>query len=343
MRAITHRSLLVAAIAGLSLVQTSRADFVLTDKNNANGATIPTGNTASSVYVMETRDAAFTPTPAQQTVPGFTFHHENGSGPLLTNNNSGDFKQGYSQSLAGNEENGYVGTVLGKNWGDAITLSLGANYLSNGPGVDLYVTSKNLSGVLAQSTSTQEKSFAIAFHVINQGPLSGWHLYNANQTATNSALPSNFEPADGLGNLGAVLGAIDLSDLALVAGDNADTTGDPTMPWGVLIDKITLINNNAANDHAYGFLGNTSEAPTGFVARRDFDNADNDGNAFTGVDYLTGRHGARFTNGQDGPQAWFVGMLNTTSAIPEASSFLAVGLVGFIIGGASWLRRTPCA
>lgn len=169
--------------AATSFVESSRADFILTDKLNAQPVLIPTGNTASDVYVMETKDDAFPPPPdsTPTNVAGFTFHHENGSGPLLTNNANGDFKQGYSQSLAGNEENGYVGSVLGKAWGNAITLSLGNQLLINGPGADLYITAKNVdaNGVV-QSISTQDKSFAVAFRVINQGALNGWHLYNAN-------------------------------------------------------------------------------------------------------------------------------------------------------------------
>ena len=331
MRLISLRTALVAAAACLSLPTASRADFVLTNKNDANPATIPSGNTATSVYVMETRDAAFTPTPSQQTVPGFEFDGENGSGAMLVSNASGDFKQGYSQSLAGNAENGYVGTVLGKPWGNAITLSF-SQFLVNGPGADLYVTAKNLLGVVAQSTSTQDKSFDIAFHVINQGALNGWHLYAAN------VLPTNFQPADGPGN---VLGAIDLGSLPFGSGNNVNVTGLPLMPGGILIDKISLVNSNSANGHAWGFLGNTSEAPTGFVARRDFDNADLDNDAFTGVDYLTGRYGTRSSNGQDGPQAWFVGLSNT--AIPESSSFLAVGLFGVAVGGGACFRRKQTA
>ena len=321
----TQLTLAAVAIALFAIAPAVRADFTLTDKNDANGVLILTGNTASDVYVMETKDDAFLPPPdnTPTDVAGFTFHHENGSGPLLTNNANGDFKQGYSQSLAGNEENGYVGTVLGKNWGNAITLSLGTQLLINGPGADLYITAKNVdANGIVQSTSTQDKSFAVAFRVINQGALSGWHLYNANTLSTNSALPPNYEPAEGSN----VLGAIDLSSLALVAGVNNDVTGDPTMPLGTLIDKIVLVNNNAANGHAWGFLGNNTEAPTGFVARRDFDNADGDGNAFTGVDYLTGRHGVRYFNGQDGPQAWFLGLNNTTAAIPEPATLVLAGL-----------------
>ena len=63
-----------------------------------------------------------------------------------------------------------------------------------------------------------------------------------------------------------------------------------------------------------------SEAPTGLVARRDFDNADGDGNAFAGVDWLTSRSGTRPTNGQDGPQAWLVGLENTIPTLSPAPS-----------------------
>jgi hypothetical protein len=207
---------------------------------------------------------------------------------------------------------------------------------SFGPGADLYVTAKDVIAGAAQAVSTQDKSFAVGFHVVN-GTNPGWHLYNY------AALPSNFQPAEGAGN---VLGAIDLSSLNYSAGLflDADLAGiSGTMPAEILIDKITLVNNNVQNDWAFGFLGTTAEAPTGFVARRDFDNADNDNNGFTGVDYLTSRYGTRYFNGQDGPQAWFVGLINTTSAIPEASSFLSVGLVGLFAVSAAWLCHKQAA
>jgi hypothetical protein len=257
---------------------------------------------------------------------------------MLTNNASGDFREGYSQSLAGNVNNGYVGTVLGKAWGNAITLSLGNLQLINGPGADLYITIKNLVGNVVQTTSTTNKSIDVGFHVTNQGSLNGWHLYNV------AALPLNFQPAQGSGN---VLGALDLSSLKFGSGANDTNTqlaALPNMPAGLQIDKIILVNCNSANDFAFGFLGNTSEAPTGFVARRDFDNADLDGNAATGVDYLTGRYGPRDTNGQDGPQAWFVGLNNTIStvAVPEPTAFL-VGLLEFgCLGLAVAARRLFC-
>ncbi len=308
-------TLVVATGISFTWVRNAHAAFTLTDKNDSNPMNFTTS--ASDVYVMETKDTQ--PPTAPGNVAGFTFDTQNGSGPMLTNNASGDFREGYSQSLAGNATNGYVGTVLGKAWGNAITLSLGAMQLVNGPGVDLYVTAKNVVGGIVQNTSTQDKSFAIGFHVTN-GTDPGWHLYNA------SALPSNFNPPEGSN----VLGAIDLSDLKFSSGNflDADLAGiSTTMPVGTLIDKIILVNNNVQNDWAFGYLGDTSESPTGFVARRDFDNADNDGNAATGVDYLTARYGDRGTNGQDGPQAWFLGLNNTvTSAVPEPGAFL-VGLL----------------
>jgi hypothetical protein len=316
-------------------VSTARADFVLTDKGNANPVLIPTGNTGTSVYVMETKDNTFLPS-APGTVPGFAFDSQDVSGPLLVNNTGGDNRQGYAQSLAGNANNGYVGTVTGQTWGNAITVSFGGQVLVNGPGADLYVTSKTLSGNVssgvAQTTSSQNKSFDLAFHIINQGALNGWHMYAAN------VLPANFQPAVG----GNVLGAIDLSDLALATGVNASVVGLPTIPLGAWIDKVTLINDNSANAWAWGFLGDTSEAPNGFVARRDFDNADGDGNAFTGVDYLTGRYGTRGTNGQNSPQAWFLGLENVET-IPEANAFwlgaVACSIVGLLYGTRDVLRR----
>jgi hypothetical protein len=220
--------------------------------------------------------------------------------------------------------------VLGKPWGDAVTLSFGDKYLTNGPGADLYITAKNVVGGIVQSTSTGDKSFAVALHIIN-GPNPGWHEYNASNLVGGGALPVNYEPAE-TGNhtppIGNPLGAIDLSSLKLGAGTFND--GGPLaalttfIPDGALIDYLVLINNNAANADSWGFLGTTAEAPTGFVARRDFDNADLDGNPYTGKDYLTGRYVTRYTNGQDGPQAWFVGLENTT-LVPVHS---VVGLMG---------------
>ena len=66
-----------------------------------------------------------------------------------------------------------------------------------------------------------------------------------------------------------MLGAIDLCDLAFAAGLNPSVAGLPTIPLGAWVDKVTLINDNSANAWAWGFLGDTSEAPTGFVARRE--------------------------------------------------------------------------
>ena len=327
MRATFLFTLIAALAAVLIQVQDCRADFVLTDKNDANGVTIPTGATASSTYVMETKDNAFGPS-VPGSVAGFRFNDNDGSNTLLTAPNGGaDLRQGVTQNLAGNEENGYVGTVVGKAWGNAVTLSFDGAYLTNGPGADLYVTAKNVNGSgAAQSTSTQDKSFAVGFRIVS-GPNAGWHLYNY------AALPSNFQPAEGAGN---VLGAIDLSNLKISAGNflDADLAGiGTTMALGTNIDRVILVNNNAANAHAFGFLGTTAEAPTSFVARRDFDNADLDGDAFTGVDYLTGRYGTRYFNGQDGPQAWFVGLLNTSSVVvPEPGAFLFGGLVCGVIG-----------
>jgi hypothetical protein len=210
--------------------------------------------------------------------------------------------------------------------------------LVNGPGVDLYITAKNIVAGVVQTTSTQDKSFDLAFHVTNQGALNGWHLYGAN------VLPPNFRPADGAGN---VLGAIDLSSLPLATGNNASVGSLAAMPAGTQIDMIALVNSNSANGHAWGFLGNNSEAPTGFVARRDFDNADNDGNAFTGVDYLTGRYGVRSSNGQDGPQAWFLGLNNTVSAVPEPGAFLIVilecSVVGLLVACRRYFGFSPIA
>jgi hypothetical protein len=321
----------LATAVVIAFAPSARADFVLTDKNNANGVTIPTGNTGTGVYVMETKDNAFLPS-VPGNVAGFAFDSQNGSGSLLSTATGGDNRQGFAQSLAGNAENGYVGTVLGKAWGNAVTVSLGNRYLVNGPGADLYITSKSLSPVtsngVVQNTSSQNKSFDVMLHIVNQGALNGWHLYNV------PVLPTNFQPAQGAN----VLGAIDLSSLPLAAGrfDNAvDYTGLPTIPIGTWIDKVSLINSNSANDFAFGYLGDTSEAPTGFVARRDFDNADGDGNAYTGVDYLTGRYGLRDTNGQDGPQAWFLGTLNV-EVVPETNAFwlgaMVCSLVGLVYG-----------
>jgi hypothetical protein len=316
------------AASGVSLIwmADSQAAFTLTDKNNANPMTFTTS--ASDVYVMETKDNASPPS-VPGNVAGFTFDTQNGSGAMLTNNASGDFRQGYGQSLAGNGDNGYVGSVLGKAWGNAITLSLGSMLLVNGPGADLYITSKNIIAGIVQTTSTQDKSFDIAFHVTNQGTMNGWHLYGAN------VLPTNFRPADGAGN---VLGAIDLSDLVLSTGNNVSIVGLSAMPAGTTIDMIALVNSNSANGHAWGYLGNNSEAPTNFVARRDFDNADSDGNPYTGKDYLTGRYGTRSSNGQDGPQAWFLGLNNTVSTVvPEPSAFvvglLECGVIGLVLVG----------
>lgn len=333
-----NKSLLrgVSVIVVLLSSSFSYGDFVLTDKNNANPVTIPTGNTASVSYIMETKDNAFAPS-VPGNVAGFRFTDTDSSpASLLTSPNPGaDLRQGVSQNLAGNQNNGYVGTVLGKAWGNAITLSFNGMYLTNGPGSDLYVTAKNVDGSgVVQNTSTQDKSFAIGFHMVN-GPSPGWHLYNA------SALVSNFQPPEGAGN---VLGAIDLSSLKLASAagiynDGAALDGISTyIPSGVLIDNIVLVNNNAANDHAFGYLGTNAEAPTGFVARRDFDNADGDGNAFTGVDYLTGRYGTRYFNGQDGPQAWFVGLSNI-AAVPEPSAFLFGGLVLSLLGTVYGVRK----
>jgi hypothetical protein len=323
--------LIVASGFSLFWVANSQAAFTLTDKNNANPMTFTTS--ATDVYVMETRDNAFLPSVPGST-QGFTFDTQNGGGPMLTNNASGDKRQGYSQSLAGNSSNGYIGTVLGKTWGNAITVAFGSTQLVNGPGADLYITAKNIVAGVVQNISTQDKSFDLAFHVTNQGALNGWHLYGAN------VLPLNFRPADGPGN---VLGAIDLSSLPLATGNNTSVGSLGTMPAGTLIDMIALVNSNSANGHAWGFLGNNSEAPTGFVARRDFDNADNDGNAFTGVDYLTGRYGTRSSNGQDGPQAWFLGLNNTVSAaVPEPTAFLVGLLECSCIGLAVAARRLFC-
>lgn len=315
------RLLVVAMTCGLCLTSVASASFLLTDKNNANGVTIPTGNTASAAYIMETEyDAAFQPATSGSTA-GFRFTDTDSvPNSLLTSPNAGaDLRQGVTQDLSGNEDNGYVGTVVGKAWGNSLTLSLGDKFLTNGAGVDLYVTAKNVDGSgVAQTTSTGDKSFAVGFHILN-GSNPGWHLYNA------AALPTNFQPAEGPGN---VLGAIDLSTLPLSAGSFAsgDLGGIGTfIADGALIDRVILVNNNAANAWAFGFRGDTVEAPTGFVARRDFDNADNDGDGFTGVDFLTGRYGDRHFNGQDGPQAWFVGLTNT-QPIPEPMTMALLGL-----------------
>jgi hypothetical protein len=322
----------------LAITPTLLADFVLTDKNDANGVLIPTGNTASVSYIMETQDAAFGPS-APGATAGFRFTDTDSvPASLLTAPNAGaDLRQGTTQNLAGNEENGYVGTVVGKPWGNAVTLSFGDIYLTNGPGVDLYVTAKDVNGSgVVQSTSSQDKSFAVGFHMLN-GPSPGWHLYNA------TALPANFQPPEGAGN---VLGAIDLSDLKLSAtpgffNDGAALDNIATfIPAGTLIDHVVLVNNNAANAHAWGFLGNNSESPTGFVARRDFDNADADGDAFTGVDYLTGRYGTRYFNGQDGPQAWLVGLTNAVP-VPEPASGLLFGLGASVLLMRRRRRRQP--
>ncbi len=339
------RTMALSAAMLLAGVAQVRADFILTDKNNANGVTILTGNTATKTYIMETKDNALAPS-VPGNVPGFRFTDTDSSpATLLTSPNAGaDLRQGVVQNLSGNAENGYVGTVLGKPWGNAITLSLGNNYLTNGPGPDLYITAKNVDGSgVVQTTSTQDKSFSVAFHMLN-GPAPGWHLYNP------TALPSNFQPPEGAGN---VLGQIDLSNLKLAStpgiyNDGVDLNSIATfIPSGVLIDFITLVNDNAANANAWGFLGNNSEAPTGFVARRDFDNADSDNNPFTGVDYLTGRYGTRYTNGQDGPQAWFVGLENITPTPEPASIALAglgaIGLSAYALKRRRKRRRQACS
>lgn len=332
--------LALMVLGNLIHVADSRADFVLTDKNDANGVTIPTGYTASSTYIMET-DTTDNNIRSVQTagpIAGFRFTDTDSTpATLLTSPYaSPDLRQGTNvlpsppQNLAGNENNGYVGTVVGKTWGNAVTLSFNGFLLTNGPGADLYVTAKDVNGSgVVQSTSSGDKSFAIGFHILN-GPLPGWHLYNA------TALPTNFQPPEGAGN---VLGAIDLSSLKLASAAGIYNDGAPLagitsfIPAGALIDHVILVNNNAANAHSWGFLGNTSEAPTGFVAARDFDNADLDGNAFTGVDYLTGRYGTRYFNGQDAPQAWFVGLSNiTAAAVPEPSAFLFGGVICLVSG-----------
>jgi len=344
------KSSVVAVLVSLVFVVATRADFTLTDKNNANGVTIPTGNTASSTYILETDTTNHSTDPTVQTpgpTAGFRFDSTDSTpSTLLTTPLAGaDLRQGTNalpqpaQNLAGNENNGYVGTVVGKAWGNAVTLSFNGINLANGPGADLYITTKNLSSNVAQTTSTTNKTMDVGFHVIN-GTNPGWHLYSA------EALPTNYQPAQGAGN---VLGALDLSDLkfSTTAGSfsGATLTGLGTfMPASTLIDKIILVNSNDANDWAFGFLGNTSEAPTGFVARRDFDNSDADNNAFTGLDYLTGRYGARDTNGQDGPQAWFVGLTNVqVQAVPEPAAILFGGLVcagiGIGFGGKKLARR----
>jgi hypothetical protein len=319
--------------------QQLHAAISLTDKGDANGVVIPTGNTATSAYIMETQyNAPFLPSVAGTTA-GFRFKDTDSSpATLLTSPNaSGDLRQGVTQDLAGNENNGYVGTVVGKAWGNAMTLSLGSMQLVNGLGADLYITIKNVDGSgVVQSTSSTDKSMSVGFHMLN-GPSPGWHLYNP------GALPINYQPADGFGN---VMGAIDLSSLKLSAGNflDADLSGiSTTIPLGTLIDKVILVNSNVQNDWAFGYRGDTIEAPTGFVARRDFDNADNDGDGFTGLDYLTGRYGTRPFNGQDGPQAWFFGMENVVPAaaadVPEPASLIVWSLLGLTITGAGWWRR----
>lgn len=324
-----------ATTAAMLLIGTpfAQADFTLTDKNNANGVLIPSGNTAANSYIMETRDNAFLPSVPGATA-GFRFNDQNSTPAFLLTapNPLPDLRQGISQPLLGNAENGYVGTVVGKTWGNAVTLSFGNKYLTNGPGADLYITAKNVdaSGIV-QTTSTGDKSFSVGVHLLN-GPQPGWHLYNP------SALPTNFQPADGAGN---VLGALDLSALPLSTGSftNAQVGGITSfIPSNALIDYVVLVNSNAANAHAWGYLGTTAEAPTMFVARRDFDNADLDGNAFTGVDYLTARYGDRPTNGQDGPQAWFVGLTNT-APVPEPST---LGVLGLAALGFLARRRRRC-
>lgn len=318
---------LVGGLVNLVGISNTEAAFTLTDKNNANPMTFPTGATATSTYIMETQySQPFQPSTPGSTA-GFRFNDTDSTpATLLTTPNPGaDLRQGTSQNLAGNSNNGYVGTVVGKPWGNAVTMTLGNGMLVNGPGADLYITSKNVTSGVVQTTSTTNKSIDVGFHVVNQGSLNGWHLYNV------AALPSNYQPSQGANSLG----AIDLSNLKFGSGlfTTADLTSlTTTMPAGILIDQIILVNNNSANDWAFGFLGNTSEAPTGFVARRDFDNADADGDGFTGVDYLTSRYGDRDTNGQDGPQAWFVGLNNTVVATPEPSALL-VGLLEFAVVG----------
>lgn len=311
-------------VCGMVVSSAAQADFMLTDKDNLNPVLIPSGATASSTYILETDyDDAFLPDADPGPVPGFRFNDNDGSSTLLTSPDSGtDLRQGFTQGLAGNEENGYVGTVVGKGHGNTLTLSLGAEYLTNGPGADLYVTSKNVDGSgTVQAVSTQDKSMAVGFRIVD-GPYAGWHLYNPD------ALPARYQPAEGTPD--ANLGAIDLSDLKISATPGAFGTGDlagigDTIPLGTKIDKVILVNDNVANAWAFGYRADTVEAPTGFVARRDFDNADNDGDGFTGVDYLTGRYGDRWYNGQDAPQAWFVGLTNTMP-VPEPASLALVGL-----------------
>src|SRR5256885_1082716 len=70
-------TLIVANSVSLFWLPASQAAFTLTDKNNANPQTFT--NSASDVYVMETKDTQ--PPTAPGNVAGFTFNTQNGRRP----------------------------------------------------------------------------------------------------------------------------------------------------------------------------------------------------------------------------------------------------------------------
>src|ERR1041384_5212174 len=89
-----------AALAAM-LPAMAMADFTLTDKNNANGVTILTGNTATSTYIMETQyNQPFQPSTAG-TTQGFRFDSTNSvPATLLTSPTAGtDLPRGTGQKL----------------------------------------------------------------------------------------------------------------------------------------------------------------------------------------------------------------------------------------------------